>query len=252
MEARRTRDHFCPTGFYQPFQRLKEKIAQTGQFLVTKPCPPRVCTQLDDDALFDDAMQEVVPLKLRGAYSVPWTPRSCAPVSPENEDWEALCCLMELVQGKGQFDLSLTDEYLEGQVPHLDPRVVNALKAGALPVQDYCDLHGLSVDHAQTCLKQFLSQASARNYRTVLVVHGRGHNSPDNLPVLKRHLQGWLSMKRFRRQVLAFASAQPYDGGTGALYLLLRGTTSKTGKKGKRSFPCLREYPVICLEWFGL
>jgi len=65
-----------------------------------------------------------------------------------------------------------------------------------------------------------------------LVVHGRGHNSPDNLPVLKRYLQGWLSMKRFRRQVLAFASAQPYDGGTGALYLLLRRHHQPNRKKG--------------------
>jgi DNA-nicking Smr family endonuclease len=232
MEARKTKIQCYPTGFYQPFQRLKEKISQTGQFLVSKPCPPRVCPQLDDAALFEDAMQEVVPLKARGAYSVPCQPRRCAPVSPENEDWEALCRLMELVEGKGQFDLSLTAEYLEGQVPNLDPRVVSALKAGALPVQDYCDLHGLSVDHAQICLKQFLSQALGRNYRTVLVVHGRGHNSPDNLPVLKRHLQGWLSMKRFRRQVLAFASAQPYDGGTGALYLLLRRYHQYNRKKG--------------------
>jgi DNA-nicking Smr family endonuclease len=167
-------------------------------------------------------MQEVVPLEHQGSFAISGKPRKCPPILPANEDWETLCALVELVEGKGQFDLSLTAEYLEGQVPHLDPRVVSALKAGALPVQDYCDLHGLSVDHAQICLKQFLSQALGRNYRTVLVVHGRGHNSPDNLPVLKRHLQGWLSMKRFRRQVLAFASAQPYDGGTGALYLLLR------------------------------
>ena len=233
MEALKTRNKSYPTGFYQPFQQLQEKITQTGRFLASKPCPPRIRTQIEDAALFNDAMQEVVPLELQGAHSVPWNARRCAPVSPENEDWEALCCLMELVEGKGQLDLSLTDEYLEGQVPCLDPRVVASLKAGALPVQDYCDLHGFSVDHAQVCLRQFLAQALARNYRTVLVVHGRGHNSPDNLPVLKRHLQRWLSMKRFRRQVLAFASAQPYDGGTGALYLLLRRQYQQGSKKGQ-------------------
>jgi DNA-nicking Smr family endonuclease len=63
-------------------------------------------------------------------------------------------------------------------------------------------------------------------------VHGRGRNSPGNLPVLKIHLEGWLTMKRFRRQVLAFASAQPYDGGTGALYLLLRRQYQVIRKKG--------------------
>jgi DNA-nicking Smr family endonuclease len=232
MGSRKTRDDSCQTGFHQPFQRLKEKIAQTGQFLVSKPCPPRVGNQPEDTALFDNAMQEVVPLEVRGAYSVPWEPRKCSPLSPENEDWEALCCLIELVEGKGRFDLSLTDEYLEGQVPHLDPRVVSALKAGALPVQDHCDLHGLDVDQAQIRLKEFLNHCRGRNYRTVLIIHGRGHNSPDNLPVLKSHLEGWLTMKRFRRQVLAFASAQPYDGGTGALYLLLRRYHQQTRKKG--------------------
>jgi DNA-nicking Smr family endonuclease len=232
MEERKTREKDCPTGFFQPFRQLKEKITQTGHFPVTKPCPPRLAPELDEAALFDDAMQEVVPLKRQGAFSVPGRPRSWGPVAAGDEDWEALCRLTELVKGKGQFDLSLTDEYLEGQVWNLDPRVMAALKAGALPVQDYCDLHGLGVDTAQARLREFLAQCSARGYRTVLVVHGRGRNSPQNLPVLKRHLERWLPLKRFRRQVLAFASAQPYDGGTGALYLLLRRHYEQNGKKG--------------------
>ena len=222
MEARKAKDQDSPSGFYKPFQRLKEEMAQTGAALITKPCPPRISDHLDDAALFHEAMQEVVPLEQRGAFMVPGKPRPGAPVFPDKEDWEVLCALMELVDGKGHFDLSLTDEYLEGQIPHLDPRVVQALKAGALPLQDYCDLHGLSVEEAEVRLRDFLAQAARRDYRTVLVVHGRGRNSPHNLPVLKARLEGWLTMKRFRRQVLAFASAQPYDGGTGALYLLLR------------------------------
>jgi DNA-nicking Smr family endonuclease len=232
MEARKAKDQDSPSGFYKPFQRLQEEMARTGSALITKPCPPRVVGHLDDAALFGQAMQEVVPLEQQGAFMVPEKPRRWAPVFPDKEDWETLCALMELVEGKGQFDLSLTDEYLEGQVPHLDPRVVQALKAGALPVQDYCDLHGLSVEEAEVRLKDFLAQAAQRSYRTVLVVHGRGRNSPDNLPVLKGRLEGWLTMKRFRRQVLAFASAQPYDGGTGALYLLLRRHYQAIRKKG--------------------
>jgi len=233
MDARNSKDKDSPTGFYKPFHGLSEQIAQTGLALITKPCPPRTGSNLDDGTLFNQAMQEVVPLQHRGAFSVPGKPRRWAPVFPVKEDWETLCALMELVEGKGHFDLSLTDEYLEGQVPRLDPRVVRALKDGALPVQDYCDLHGLSVEEAEARLKDFLAHSQVRNYRTVLVVHGRGHNSPGNLPVLKSRLEGWLTMKRFRRQVLAFASAQPYDGGTGALYLLLRRHCQPPGKKDK-------------------
>ena len=232
MEARESRERHVQDGFYQPFQKLPEKIAQTGVALTTKPCPPRIDSCLDDEALFQSAMQEVVPLAHQGSHTVAGKPGRWAPIEPFKEDWETLCTLMELVEGNGEFDLSLTDEYLEGQVPHLDPRVVQALKNGALPVQDYCDLHGLGVDEAQVCLKNFLADSRVRNYRTVLVVHGRGHNSPGNLPVLKSRLEGWLTMKRFRRQVLAFASAQPYDGGTGALYLLLRRQYQTVRKKG--------------------
>lgn len=231
MKPRKIRQRYDSVGFHQPFQRLREKLAQRGALLVTKPCPPKMTGQFDEAALFELAMEKVVPLKTGGGYGAPLAPRKCRPPLAPREDWEALCCLTELVSGRGPFDLSLTDEYLEGQVPHLDPRVMAALKAGALPVQDYCDLHGLSVEQAQSRLQEFLAAAGARSYRTVLVVHGRGHNSPNKQPVLKRYVEGWLTMKRFRRQVLAFASAQPYDGGLGALYILLRRQQPKSRPK---------------------
>ena len=58
--------------------------------------------------------------------------------------------------------------------------------------------------------------------RCVLLVHGRGTHSKDHLPVLKEALRTWLSTNRFGRHVLAFATAQPADGGAGAIYVLLR------------------------------
>jgi len=210
------------SGFYRPFQGLNKKLGPLSEAMSTKPCPPRLRPEVADSDLFQAAMAGVLPLPRRGAFSVPWQPRSCPPPASAPQDWEALCQLIDLVAGRSPFDLSLTDEYVEGQVSTLDPRVMAALRAGLLPVQDHCDLHGLSVPLAQARLREFLAAAQTRRYRTVLVVHGRGHNSPGHLPVLKQHLAAWLTMKRFRRQVLAFASAQPYDGGTGALYLLLR------------------------------
>lgn len=232
METRKTREKCSQSGFYKPFQELQEKIARAGRYLTSKPCPPCVRGDVAEADLFASAMHEVVPLEIHGAHSIPWQARRCPPVGRADEDWEALCCLMELVEGRGQFDLSMTDEYLEGQVPSLDPRVFAALKAGALPIQDYCDLHGLDVSQARERLREFLAQSLVWKYRTVLVVHGRGRNSPQNLPVLKMHVQAWLEMKRFRRQVLAFATAQPYDGGAGALYLLLRRTCQAGRPKG--------------------
>jgi DNA-nicking Smr family endonuclease len=56
----------------------------------------------------------------------------------------------------------------------------------------------------------------------VLIVHGRGLGSKDNVPVLKEKLTAWLTRGAIGRHVLAFTSARPWDGGTGAVYVLLR------------------------------
>jgi len=50
-------------------------------------------------------------------------------------------------------------------------------------------------------------------------VHGKGRRSRQPGPVLKGLVDHWL---RQRDDVLAFCSARPADGGTGAVYVLLR------------------------------
>jgi DNA-nicking Smr family endonuclease len=56
----------------------------------------------------------------------------------------------------------------------------------------------------------------------VLIVHGRGLNSKDNVPVLKERLKVWLAHGSIGKVVLAFTTARACDGGAGALYVLLR------------------------------
>ena len=50
-------------------------------------------------------------------------------------------------------------------------------------------------------------------------MHGKGLRSGPAGPVLKNSVQHWLSQWD---EVLAFVSAQPRDGGSGALYVLLK------------------------------
>jgi DNA-nicking Smr family endonuclease len=69
---------------------------------------------------------------------------------------------------------------------------------------------------------RYLREARNQGKRCVLVVHGRGLHSKDQLPVLKDALRNWLASARFGRHVLAFASARQVDGGAGAIYVLLR------------------------------
>lgn len=208
--------------FHLPFQGLGALVRRQGLPLSSKPAGDRRRWPPEADLHFAELMQEVRPLPREGAFAVPLTPDPGPGGTPAGDDDEARACLRDLVAGRGAFHLEFTDEYVEGQVPGLNPRLLAALKAGALPLQDWCDLHGLSRVEARDHLEAFLEQAARRNLRCVLVVHGRGRGSPGCRPVLKPHLTHWLAAKRFRRQVLAFVTAQPYDGGAGALYLLLR------------------------------
>jgi len=139
-----------------------------------------------------------------------------------DEDAEELAQLAELVAGDAPFDLSDSDEFIEGLLPSLDPRIVRKLKKGEVAVQGHVDLHGLTREEARGALEKFLLAARQSQKRCVLVVHGRGLHSKDQIPVLKTSVQLWLTRGRMARWVLAFTTARPHDGGAGAVYVLLR------------------------------
>lgn len=94
------------------------------------------------------------------------------------------------------------------------------LRRGQFQLQAECDLHGLNRDDARLEISRFLVHCADRGHRCVRVIHGKGNGSPNSGPVIKRAVDGWL---RKRKEVLAFCSARAHDGGTGAVYVLLRG-----------------------------
>ncbi len=140
----------------------------------------------------------------------------------QSEDAEAYAQLSDLVDGTGNFDISDTDEYIEGIASGLDRRLLSRLRRGDFSVQAHVDLHGLTRDEARIRVESFLHESRLRSRRCVLIVHGRGLNSKDQIPVLKESVRIWLTRGRISRSVLAFASARPTDGGAGAVYVLLR------------------------------
>jgi DNA-nicking Smr family endonuclease len=137
-------------------------------------------------------------------------------------DLEAIDALRALVSGDAPFDISDTDEFIEGRGPGVDLTLVRKLRRGEFAVQGHLDLHGMTRDEAKGAVDDFLRRARQGGKRCVLLVHGRGLHSRDQLPVLKDALRTWLSTARFGRHVLAFATALPVDGGGGAVYVLLR------------------------------
>jgi DNA-nicking Smr family endonuclease len=130
--------------------------------------------------------------------------------------------LADLCGGDGPFDIADTDEYIEGTAEGIDRRLLKRLRAGDYAVQAHVDLHGATREEARDRVARFILDSRRAGRRCVLIVHGRGIHSKDQVPVLKQAVRTWLERGQIARSVLAFASARPSDGGVGAVYVLLR------------------------------
>lgn len=177
----------------------------------------------EDMAYFLEAMADVTPLMSGEKKVVPSRGTNIRPAHPPPDDESVVMNhLRDLIRGAIEMDITFSDEYMEGAVDGVSRKIIKRLKNGRIPVQDYIDLHGLTRQMAEDAVRDFLMASHKRGYRCVLIVHGRGLNSPAHLPVLKEMLPKWLSQGSVRKIVLAFATSRPYDGGTGATYVLLR------------------------------
>ena len=123
-------------------------------------------------------------------------------------------------------DLNIeTGDILEFLRPGIQKRLFQELRRGHLPPQGTLDLHGLRVSEAKLALTRFLASARHHQLRVIHIVHGKGFGSSMKQPVLKQKVNQWL---RQLPEVLAFCSATRPDGGTGAVYALLK-RTRKSG-----------------------
>ncbi len=201
---------------------LDERLKRKNRPLSPQPTTTEIEAQPQEstEAFFRREMAGVKPLA-RGNF-VPARPQTeCSP--PLNDDEaEALAQLADMVEGRTQFDFINSDEYIEGIVQGLDRRLLKKLRQGTFAFQAHIDLHGKTRHEARQIVESFLLESRRRGIRCVLIVHGRGLNSKDQIPVLKERLQVWLAKGRIAASVLAFCSARPTDGGVGAVYVLLR------------------------------
>jgi DNA-nicking Smr family endonuclease len=190
-------------------------------------CPPK---QLQpgtgaekEDSLFRKAMAGVEPLQSKRVKTRAPGPLSKPSRRPLLEgELEAYAQLVDLVSGEGSFDIEYTDEYIEGAVVGADPDLLTRLRRGDFSIQAHFDLHGMTTAEAREAVERFILSSVIKGLRCVLIIHGRGLNSRDQIPILKERMSSWLKRGRLKKMVLAFATAQPCDGGAGALYVFLR------------------------------
>jgi DNA-nicking Smr family endonuclease len=104
----------------------------------------------------------------------------------------------------------------------VDRRELRKLRRGNYVPGRRLDLHGMTTKAALSEVERFLA-LNRRAYRCVAIVHGRGLHSEGNIAVLRTEVR---SLLRTHRAVLAYADAPRDDGGSGAVYVLLRGEKS--------------------------
>ena len=213
--------------FNNPFGvvKLPEQPKPPAAPPAKKAAPPAVRSAgLTEDELWSLAVDGAEPLLDRSGRIKPAPVPLSVAQAPLDPDIQAYDELRALVSGDAPFDIADSDEFIEGAQQGLDPRVLKKLRRGEFSVQGHLDLHGLFKDDAKAALEAYLTRARHEGKRCVLVVHGRGLHSKDQVPVLKEALKRWMGTARFAQHVLAFATARPHDGGAGAAYLLLRRT----------------------------
>lgn len=100
----------------------------------------------------------------------------------------------------------------------LQDKALRDLRAGKIKIQAELDLHGMTTEESRQALINFINSALHKNFKVIRIIHGKGN-------ILKNHVNSWLPQIN---AVLAFSSASPKQGGTGAVCVVLKSTRKHT------------------------
>ena len=158
----------------------------------------------DPDRLFRKSVTGVIPLRNQDSRGIPNKPRSNS-TTPD----------VDPIAGPGKVDLDGDLFYRSG----VQKRKLRELRRGRLKIADILDLHGYTQVSTPAAITNFLASYSNSDNQCVMIITGKGRNSPDRASVVRATA---LETLRKHPRVLAYCCSQPADGGHGAFYILLR------------------------------
>lgn len=168
----------------------------------------------NDKKAFEEAMRSVTPLGNKN--TVPPT-RKKTPFKKAHSQTD------DNVDNYGLTDHeqhSVTSEStLQFKRDGVQARYFKKLKLGSFSIEAELDLHGSTVEEARNELSHFIQGAYNSGLRVIRVIHGKGYRGQQTKPIIKNKVNTWLPQIP---EVLAFSSCQPRDGGSGAVYVLLK------------------------------
>lgn len=182
-----------------------------------KPPPQTLHISKEDEALFLEAVKHVKPLHQKS--HVP----TSAPQLKQKVYEE------KIIQNKMDFsDTIIKSPNEEKYGPDsaitfcktgFNPKHFKKFKAGRYRAEKELDLHRFTVDQAYSAFLQFIYNAVLENIRIVRIIHGKGGRNKMGEARIKNHVIFWLEQCP---EVLAFSTAPPKQGGTGAILVWLK------------------------------
>ncbi len=169
----------------------------------------------EDSQLFQNSVGQVKPVQHDRVTPV----RPAISPRPVFREMDEARVLQDLLSDEfDPADVETGEELLYVR-PGLQHRTLKKLRRGLFVVGAELDLHGMTVPVAQRAVAEFLLECQRKRVQCGRIIHGKGRGSRHRSPVLKGKIGHWL---RQRNEVLAYCTARSCDGGTGAIYVLLK------------------------------
>jgi DNA-nicking Smr family endonuclease len=223
MSKKRPSEQKSDTFANKPFKALKgiEPASSPRRGPVNKPAAPSI---RDEDAadLFLRAVGDVK--KLDSPPSAPKKAPAAPRARPYQDEQERRLFLQAMTKMGPDFRSEDRKSEEEGAVKTSSSSRLKQLKRGSIRISAELDLHGFLKDEALFRLERFIASSFARGLQAVLVITGKGMNSPEG-PVLQGAVSRWL--REQGTGMVAESFPAPRDkGGNGAFVVFLKSRRS--------------------------
>jgi len=158
-------------------------------------------TSKSDKALFRSAVENIVPID-----------KDCTHRSLDAKKQAIFKAYSYMSDAK----LSGSDIIAHAQ-SGVSTKIIKKMKQGNIDFAPVLDLHGQTIVEACVSLSQFMYYH--QNEQFIHIIHGKGYHSEHGLSILKTQVISYLKQ---HPSVLAFNTCPDKDGGTGAVFVLMR------------------------------
>ena len=128
---------------------------------------------------------------------------------------------------KGVYNANSFTELSVGDTDNLDKNTAGKFRKGQFKIEARLDLHGRTEKEAFAAVVDFVKNSYIKNKRCILIITGKGIKN-DNDPwyeakgIIREALPKWLNHPEIRPFILSMSPATQTDGGSGAMYVLLK------------------------------